>query len=288
METEGKTNETGGSSFEGERHDLKQKARNTADKARSQVRSFADSGRTELASQISSIGRALRDTGDKLRDEGEHGAQASRLTEMLADRADRVSHYLEEHDANELFDEVENIARRNPALFLGGCVAVGFVLGRFLKASPVGGGTEHEELPLGVTEPEPEGSTIYEGRSAYGGDTGIGGGGGYGAETSEYGAGSTGGYGGGTTGGYGAGTTGVESRAYESSSGLEGKPESEKGGAVETEEERKRREAKASERDTSASKTTAKSTEVIEVESSGSGYVQPIIATKRNGESGER
>ncbi len=60
------------------------------------------------------------------------------------------------------------------------------------------------------------------------------------------------------------------------------------GGAVETEEERKRREAKASERDTSASKTTAKSTEVIEVESSGSGYVQPIIATKRNGESGER
>lgn len=161
MESEGKWNETGGSSFEGER-DTQGKVHRTADKARSQVRSFADSSRSELADRIGGIARALRNVGEQLRSEEGSGARASQFTDMLADRADRVSQYLEEHDAGELIERVENIAKKNPAVFLGGCIALGFALGRFLKASPEQGeahgyeayGEEFGEQPQRVGERE--------------------------------------------------------------------------------------------------------------------------------------
>jgi hypothetical protein len=236
VNTEGTWNEEGGSSFEGERQDLKHKARRTADKARGQVRSVADSSRTQLATQIGSIGRALREAGGKLR-EDEHGETTSHYTEMLADRADRVSRFLEEHDAGELYGEVENVARKSPLLFLGGCAAVGFVLGRFLKASSPGGGGE-ERMPLGVTD---EG---YESREP-------------GQERYAFGRG-----------------------------GLAGERERYEGG--------QRRYESAPARDLTTPPETpvvtpVVTTEVIELETSGPGYVQPVIGTKKqDGESGER
>lgn len=158
METEGKWNETAGSSFEGE-HGIKDKARNTREKARSQVRSFADSSRTQLAHQISGVGRALRSAGDQLRSE-ESGEKASQYSEMLADRMDRASRFLDEHDADELIGEVENYVKRNPLVFIGGCLAIGFAVGRFLKANPgeddSGRFSQQEHMPLGVSGPSYE------------------------------------------------------------------------------------------------------------------------------------
>lgn len=266
METHGNSNETGRSSFEGERQNLKHKARDTADRARHQVRSLADSGRNQIASQLSEISKVLRDTSEKLR-EDEQSAGASRITDMLADRADQASRFFEEHDADELLNRVEDIARKNPGLFLGGCVAIGLAIGRFLKASPSSsGGGEEEQLPLGVSESEgrgERGETVYEydfegrGEDVSAGVEGK-------SSSSE--------------------TSGTESKTYEAGStggmgGFQGVTES-----SESEEERKRREAQASGGDEGSSKKT----EVIEVETSGSGYVQPIITTKSNGESGER
>lgn len=231
MDTEGTWNEEGGSSFEGERQDLKkqelkQKARRTADRARGQVRSAADSGRSQLATQISGIGRALRDAGDKLR-EDEQGEKASQYTEMLADRADQISRFLEEHDASEIYGEVENVARKSPALFLGGCLAIGFALGRFLKAGSgeVGG----ERMPLGVSGEEGGERYVFhpEGR----GDLGE--------------------------------------QRFE-------------GGEPQRQESGQERFETAPERDlTTPSETPVVTTEVIEVETTGPGYVQPVIGTKK-------
>ncbi len=151
METQG--NFKGPSSpFEGQGQDVGEQARNTAEKARSQVRSLADSTREDLAERIGGFGRALRDMGEKLRNDD--NAQAAHYTDLIGDQAERVSRYLAEHEAGDLIDEVEGFARNHPLLFLGGCVGVGFAVGRFFKASP----PEHEQerMPLGVTgEPTP-------------------------------------------------------------------------------------------------------------------------------------
>lgn len=133
------------SSVEGERPDIEGKARETAEKARSQVLSLAETGREELAEQIGGLGRALRSSSETLRNE-EQG-QAGYYSELLADQAERVSRFLRDHDSSDLIGRVEGFARRQPALFLGGCVIAGLALGRFLKASP----GESAPLPLGVT-----------------------------------------------------------------------------------------------------------------------------------------
>lgn len=227
VDTEGTWNEEGSSSFEGERQDLKHKAKRTAEKARGQVRSAADSGKSQLATQISGIGRALRGAGDKLR-EDEQGEKASHYTDMLADRADQVSRFLEEHDASEIYGEVESVARKNPALFLGGCLVVGVAIGRFFKASA---GEGEGRMPLGVS----------------GGEEGLG------RERDAF----------------GEGRRDVIGERYESG---------------------QERYESAPDRDlTSPPETPVVTTEVIELETSGPGYVQPVIGTKKqNGESGER
>lgn len=133
-----------GSPLGGNGQSVKDTARETTEKARSRVRSFAETGREELADQIGGFGRVLRDMGSKLRED--ENEQAAHYTELIGDRVDRVSRYLAEHDTNDLIGEVEDLAREHPLAFLGGCVGIGIAIGRFFKASA----PEREEMPLGV------------------------------------------------------------------------------------------------------------------------------------------
>lgn len=144
MNTEGKWNEPG--SPAGGTGDIEAEARGVAHKARSRMRSLADTGREELADQLGGLGRALHSAGGTLRDE-EQG-QAGYYGELIGDQLERVSRYLREHDSSAMIGHVEGFARRQPLLFLGGCLAVGLAVGRFLKASPA-----HEETttPAGLT-----------------------------------------------------------------------------------------------------------------------------------------
>lgn len=115
----------------------------TTQQAKEQVRSLADVRREQVAGHVRDVARAFRNAGEQLR---ENNPQARRYTEMIGEKAEKVSQYLEEHDASVLINDVERFARNNPLAFLGGCMAVGFAIGRFFRASPNGGG----EMPLGV------------------------------------------------------------------------------------------------------------------------------------------
>lgn len=143
MNTEGKWNEPG--SPVGEPGDIEAEARGVAHKARSRMRSLADTGREELADQLGGLGRALHSAGGTLRDE-EQG-QAGHYGELIGDQLERASRYLRDHDAGAMIGQIEGFARRQPLLFLGGCVAVGLAVGRFLKAGP---GGEETSTPTGV------------------------------------------------------------------------------------------------------------------------------------------
>jgi hypothetical protein len=57
------------------------------------------------------------------------------LAERAADGIEKVSSFLESHEIRDAVRGVERFARREPALFLGGAVALGLLAGRFLKSS---------------------------------------------------------------------------------------------------------------------------------------------------------
>jgi hypothetical protein len=132
----------------------KREVRKTAQQAKEQVRSFADVRREQLAGHVGNVARAFRTAGERLRAEDQ--PDAGYYTQLIGEKAERISDYLSEHDAASLIDEAQRAARNNPLVFLGGCVAVGFAIGRFFKASPM-----RREMPMGVAD-EPLSSTYAQ------------------------------------------------------------------------------------------------------------------------------
>lgn len=127
-------------------HEARQAAREVAQAGRAQARTYIDEHRFTAADRIHGMAEALRSTARDLED---RDRQSSRFTQGAAERADRVADLLREHDAESLLCEARAMARRSPALFVGGAVTAGLLLGRFLKSS---GEREHDE----ADDDEPE------------------------------------------------------------------------------------------------------------------------------------
>jgi hypothetical protein len=50
-------------------------------------------------------------------------------------QVERAATYLESHEPRELFDSIQESARRQPALVIGAGIAIGLVLGRLLRTT---------------------------------------------------------------------------------------------------------------------------------------------------------
>jgi hypothetical protein len=57
---------------------------------------------------------------------------------MAAHQVEQFSRTLKERDVEQLYGEAEAFARRQPGVFLGGAVVLGFLAARFLKSSAQG------------------------------------------------------------------------------------------------------------------------------------------------------
>jgi hypothetical protein len=68
------------------------------------------------------------------------------LAEKAANRVERWADYVQNTDSREMANRVENFARREPGLFLGGAFALGLLGARFLKSSRREG-NEYERGP---------------------------------------------------------------------------------------------------------------------------------------------
>jgi hypothetical protein len=82
---------------------------------------------------LGSIAQAVRQTGQRLRDERQEGM--AQYVERAADQLERFSNGLREKDVGELLHDAQRLARRQPALFIGGSFAAGLLAARFLKSS---------------------------------------------------------------------------------------------------------------------------------------------------------
>ncbi|MCC6347817.1 MAG: YHS domain-containing protein [Nitrospirales bacterium] len=102
-------------------------------KVRKQARSMVTERKGTAAEGLGSVAEALRTVSRQL--QGKNQAAVARYADSAAERADLASRYLRESDADRLIRDAEGLVRRQPGLFLGGALAAGFILARFLKSS---------------------------------------------------------------------------------------------------------------------------------------------------------
>ena len=107
-------------------------ARNVADQAGQTVEAPASTTMDQIATTIEEVARAIRRAGEELRQEQ---PQIASVADTAAGQVERAAMYLESHEPREVFDSIQESARRRPALVIGAGIAIGLVLGRLLRTT---------------------------------------------------------------------------------------------------------------------------------------------------------
>ena len=97
----------------------------------------ADRGREMAAEGIDKVAQTVRRISTDMQTDQPQIANAA-LT--AADQAEKVAQYLRQTDARQIIGNVEDVARRQPLIFLGGAFLLGVAASRFIKAA--GGGRD--------------------------------------------------------------------------------------------------------------------------------------------------
>ena len=118
-------------------------ARTTIRDARDRAGSTLAQSRRQAADQIGGIGSAFRRTGETLR--GEDQTRFADVADNVARQMDRVAEYLRESDGRTIAHDIEQLARRQPALVFAGAFVLGLAASRFFKSSTPGYRREFEE-----------------------------------------------------------------------------------------------------------------------------------------------
>jgi gas vesicle protein len=110
-----------------------EKAQEAAGQAKGALRSQVDQRSTEAGERLGGVVSDVRSVSDQLREQGKDGP--AKLADQAAERADKVSRYLQDSDAERILGDVEDFGRKQPWAVIAGGVALGLVASRFLKAS---------------------------------------------------------------------------------------------------------------------------------------------------------
>ena len=98
-----------------------------------QVESRIADKKVRAAERVSTVAETLKSSSEDLRDRGEE--RVSHYVEQAADQVERIATYLQDTNVADVVHRVERFARREPAAFMAGAFAVGFLASRLLKSS---------------------------------------------------------------------------------------------------------------------------------------------------------
>ena len=112
----------------------KERISNVAGQAGEKVASRLDTQKDRAADGLGSVAQALRQASDQLRGQNQ-GAAAHEYVASAANQVARLSDYLHSTNTREIVNGVEQFAREQPALFVGGAFMLGLLGARFLKSS---------------------------------------------------------------------------------------------------------------------------------------------------------
>ncbi|RUR33280.1 hypothetical protein ELY33_02680 [Vreelandella andesensis] len=116
---------------------LKQKGQESVEELKDAAQQQAESAfakqRESAAEQTKIVGAVLQKAADEF--DRQKQPFCSRQVRKLAQTADRFSQTMREKDLRSVCKEAENYGRKEPALFIGGAIAAGFLVTRFLRSS---------------------------------------------------------------------------------------------------------------------------------------------------------
>ena len=107
-----------------------------AEKAGSMGIERADQARQVTADGLEKLASTVRRVGTDMESEQ---PMIANVASTAAEQAERAAGFLRETDARELIHNVEDVARRQPLLFVGGAFLLGVAASRFIKAAGGGG-----------------------------------------------------------------------------------------------------------------------------------------------------
>jgi glucan phosphorylase len=123
--------------------ELQQTAGQAADQAKQQVASLGQtaqkSAKTQLTTQkeratqgLGQVSDALHQTSTQLR---QKNSPMGEYVDRAAQQVDKFGSYLQLNEVDQIVNDVQQFARRQPAVVLGGALIVGFLASRFMKSS---------------------------------------------------------------------------------------------------------------------------------------------------------
>jgi len=112
--------------------DAKRAASNVLNQAKERAATMAQEQKQSAAQHIGRYGNALRDSAKSVEQEDPNVAY---FANRAAERIEKIADYVRSTDLDGLRRDAENIARRHPALFMGGMFVAGLVVGGLIKAS---------------------------------------------------------------------------------------------------------------------------------------------------------
>ena len=105
----------------------------------------ADKARTQAADGLEQVTESIRRVSMDLETDQ---PQIANVVTTAADQAERVAEYLRTTDARQILSTVEDVARKQPLIFLGGAFVLGLAASRLLKAA---GGQKESTGSYGMT-----------------------------------------------------------------------------------------------------------------------------------------
>jgi ElaB/YqjD/DUF883 family membrane-anchored ribosome-binding protein len=115
------------------KEEAKVRAGRLLDDAKDRARSAIDQRKEGLAQDVGDFAHALRASASDLQEHDKN--YVAHYVEQAASSVEQIADTLHRQDLKELMRHTEDFARRQPGLFIGGAVAAGFALARFLKSS---------------------------------------------------------------------------------------------------------------------------------------------------------
>lgn len=106
--------------------------------AKHRARSLLDNQKGRAAERLEGVAHTIRELSNQMRER--HQDSVAQYAERAADQTEYLSIYIRDTDIDEFVDDAQDMARRQPGVFLGGAFALGFLMARFLKSSGQRGG----------------------------------------------------------------------------------------------------------------------------------------------------
>lgn len=117
----------------GTKQKIKEDARDVKREAGARAREQAEAGQHRIADEADTLSDAIDAAASSLDDDDREGL--ARYARELSGRLAHAAEELEGRSIDQLANDAKRLARKNPAQFMLGSIAVGFGLSRFFKAS---------------------------------------------------------------------------------------------------------------------------------------------------------